>query len=146
MSIGVVGRGLAAGAVGTAALTLAERAEMALTGREPSTVPGQVGARLTGQDARPDSNAVKRLNPFVHWGHGIGLGVARAMLEGAGRRRATLVFLPMVWAGDATLYRVLGIAPSPWRWSRQDLVTDLFGKAILAGVTSAAYIAFDRRS
>jgi hypothetical protein len=82
----------------------------------------------------------------VHWGHGIGLGVARAILEDAGRRRATLAFFPIVWAGDAMLYRALGIAPWPWRWSRQDLATDLFGKGILAGVTSAAYIVFNRRS
>jgi hypothetical protein len=44
------------------------------------------------------------------------------------------------------LYRALGIAPSPWRWSRQERATDLFGKSVLAGVTSAAYIAFDRNS
>jgi hypothetical protein len=146
MLIGAVGRGLAAGVVGTTALTLAERAEMALTGREPSTVPGQVGARLTGQDAQPGSDAVERLNPVVHWGHGVGMGVVRAGLEGAGRRRATLAFFPMVWAGDAMLYRLLGIAQSPWRWSRRDLATDLFGKAVLAGATSAAFIALDRRS
>jgi len=72
--------------------------------------------------------------------------VARAMLEGAGRRRATLAFFPIVWAGDAMLYRALGNAPSPWRWSRQELAIDLFGKGLLAGVTSAAYIVFNPRS
>jgi hypothetical protein len=127
-------------------LTLAESAEMALTGREASTVPGQVGAKLSGQDAQPDSEAVKRLNPLVHWGHGIGFGVARAMLEGIGRRRATLAFFPIVWASDAALYWALSIAPSPWRWSRQELATDLFGKSVLAGVTSAAFIALNRES
>jgi hypothetical protein len=119
---------------------------MALTGRQPSTVPGQVGAKLWGLDPQTDADAVERLNPLVHWGHGIGLGVARAMLESAGRTRATLLFFPIVWAGDAMLYRALGIAPSPWRWSRQERATDLFGKSVLAGVTSAAYIAFDRNS
>jgi hypothetical protein len=89
---------------------------------------------------------VERLNPLVHWGHGIGLGVVRAALEGVGRWRATLAFFPIVWAGDAMLYRALGIAPSPWRWSREELATDLFGKGVLAGITSAAYVVFDRRS
>jgi len=37
-------RGLVAEAIGTVALTFAERAEIAATGRRPSTVPGQVGA------------------------------------------------------------------------------------------------------
>ena len=45
---GVVGRGFAAGAVGTVVLTVAEKAEMKLTGREPSTIPTVV-RRLCGQ-------------------------------------------------------------------------------------------------
>ena len=37
-----VGLGLAAGVVGTIALTIAETVEMRITGRESSTIPGQV--------------------------------------------------------------------------------------------------------
>ncbi len=147
MSIaGVVGRGLTAGAVGTVALTLAEKAEIALTGREPSTVPGQVGARLLGHDSQVDAGLVERLNPIVHWGHGIGLGAVRGLLDvaGLGPVAATLVFYPLVFASDATLYRVLGIAPPPWRWSRIELATDLFGKGVLAFATSGAYMLLKR--
>jgi len=64
------GLGVVAGAVGTAVLTVAERTEMAVTGREPSTVPGQVGARLAGRDIESNSALVDRLNPAFHWGHG----------------------------------------------------------------------------
>lgn len=49
-----VGSGLAAGAIGTVALTLAETAEMRLTGREASALPGQVGTKLAGRD--PEAN------------------------------------------------------------------------------------------
>ena len=41
--IGRLTRGLVAGAVGTIAMTVSERLEMAVSGREASTVPGQVG-------------------------------------------------------------------------------------------------------
>ncbi len=141
-----VGLGLAAGAVGTVALTLAEQLEMKLTGREPSTVPGQVGTRLSGRDPKADPERVNRLNPIVHWAHGIGLGAVRGLLDvaGLGPLAATLVFYPVVVAGDAALYRALGIAPAPWQWSRGELATDLFGKGVLAFGTSGAYVLLDK--
>ena len=139
------GLGLVAGLVGTAALTLAERLEMALTGREPSTVPGQVGVKVAGREPGANPELVERLNPVVHWGHGIGLGAARGLLDaaGLGPLAATLVFYPVVFGGDAALYRALGIAPAPWHWSRAELATDLFGKGVLAFATSGAYIALE---
>jgi len=44
-----VGLGLAVGVVGTIALTIAETVEMRITGRESSTIPAQVGAKLSGR-------------------------------------------------------------------------------------------------
>ncbi len=141
-----VSRGLVAGAIGTVALTLAEQAEMKLTGREPSSVPGQVGTKLTGHDPDDDPERVKRLDPVVHWAHGIGLGAVRGGLDRAGLSpaAATLAFYPMVFGGDAAMYRALGIADEPWRWPRAELATDLFGKGVLAFATSAAYILLGR--
>ena len=139
------GLGLAAGAIGTVALTLAERVEMALTGREPSTVPGQVGAKIGRREPGANPALVERLNPVVHWGHGIGLGAARGLLDaaGLGPLAATLVFYPLVFGGDAALYKALGIAPAPWHWTRTELATDLYGKGVLAFATSGAYILLD---
>lgn len=137
-----VGVGVVAGAVGTVALTVAERLEMRVSGRAPSTVPGQVGASLTGHDPAADPALVERLNPAVHWAHGIGLGAVRGGLDRAGLSplAATLAFYPMVFGGDAALYRALGIARAPWHWTRGELATDLFGKGVLAFATSAAYV------
>ena len=137
-----VGRGLLAGTIGTVALTLAEKGEMKLTGRAPSTIPGQVGAKLTGHDPAANPTRVKRLSPVIHWAHGIGLGAVRGGLDRAGLSplAATLAFYPLVFGGDAALYRALGIAPAPWRWTRAELATDLFGKGVLAFATSAAYV------
>ena len=52
---GVLVRGLLAGAVGVAAMTLAEKLEQALTGRPNSYVPAHTLERLLGLPARPDS-------------------------------------------------------------------------------------------
>ncbi len=141
-----VGLGLAAGAVGTVMLTFAETIEMKLTGRAGSTVPGQVGTKLSGRDPDTDPARVERLNPIVHWTHGIGLGAVRGLLDvaGLGPLAATLAFYPVVFGGDAALYKVLGIAPAPWRWTRAELATDLFGKGVLAFATSGAYILLDK--
>ena len=62
--IGRLTKGMVAGFVGTIAMSVSELLEMSVTGREGSTVPGQVGAHLLpGQD--PNSIiAVERLNPL----------------------------------------------------------------------------------
>ncbi len=140
-----IGLGLAAGAIGTVALTVAEKLEMKLTGREPSTVPGQVGTQLSGGDPETHPSRVRRLNPVVHWAHGISLGAVRGLLDvaGLGPLAATLLFYPIVFGGDAAIYKTLGIAPAPWNWTRTALLTDLFGKAVLAFATSGAYILLD---
>lgn len=143
--IEALGLGLAAGAIGTVALTLAETAEMRLTGREASALPGQVGTKLAGRDPETDPELVQRLNPIVHWAHGTALGAVRGLLDlaGLGALLATAVFYLLVWSGDALLYRVLGLAPAPWKWTRTELLTDLYGKGVLALATSGAYILLD---
>jgi len=140
-----VGLGLAAGVIGTIALTVAESAEQRLTGRQSSTIPGQVGTKLAGKDPATNPALVARLNPIVHWVHGISLGAVRGLLDltGLSALAATVVFVPLVWGGDALLYRMLGIAPAPWKWERGELLTDLYGKGVLALATSGAYILLD---
>ncbi len=131
-------RGALAGLVGTAVMTLAQRREMSVTGRRPSTVPGQVAAQLLG---RTEPDAVATLNLPTHWAHGAAMGPLRGALAGMGLRGVTgsAVFFAMMWAGDAMLYRTLGIADWPWRWSRAELATDIGHKAIYALVTGIAY-------
>ena len=134
-------RGMLAGAVGTAAMTLSERLEMAVTGRKPSTVPGQVGAHLLpGKD--PDSVAdVTQLNAPTHWAHGIAMGAVRGALDTAGLHgpQATAAHFALVWGGDAALYRTLGVADVPWRWEPAEVATDVLHKGVYAAVTGAVY-------
>ena len=139
--------GMVSGAVGTVAMTLSERLEMSLSGRAPSTVPGQVGAHLLpGADPGAPSD-VARLNGPVHWGHGIAMGALRGVLDVAGLHgpAATAAHFALVWGGDAALYKGLGLAPWPWQWKRSELATDLFGKTVLASATSLFYVAFERK-
>ena len=133
--------GMVAGAVGAVAMTVTQRLEMSLSGRAPSPVPGQVGAHLL-PGADPASSAdVARLNGPVHWGHGVAMGALRGVLDVAGIQgpAASAAHFALVWGGDAALYRTLGIADVPWRWSADELGSDLLHKGVYAAVTGAVY-------
>jgi hypothetical protein len=145
--LGAVTRGMVAGAVGTIAMTLSERLEMTVTGREASQVPGEVGAHLVpGKDPGTPSD-VERLNGPVHWAHGISKGGLRGLLDVAGIQgsQATAAHFALVWGGDAVLYRALGIADVPWRWSGEELSSDVLHKGVYAAVTGAVYDALTGR-
>ena len=133
--------GMVAGAVGAVAMTVTQRVEMTLSGRAPSTVPGQVGAHLVpGADPGVAAD-VARLNAPVHWGHGIAMGALRGVLDVAGLHgpSASAAHFALVWGGDAALYRALGVADVPWRWSGDELGADLLHKGVYAAVTGAVY-------
>ena len=140
-SLGALSRGMFAGLVGTIAMTLSERVEMAVSGREGSQVPGQVGAHLLpGKDPDVPSD-VERLNEPVHWAHGIGMGALRGVLGLAGLRgpEATAAHFALLWGGDAALYRGLGVADAPWRWGADELASDMLHKGVYAVVTGVVY-------
>jgi hypothetical protein len=145
--VGALSRGMVAGAIGTIAMTVSERLEMAVSGREASQVPGQVGAHLLpGQD--PDSSAdVARLNAPVHWAHGISMGALRGALDMAGVRgpEASIAHFLLLWGGDAALYRALGVADLPWRWDADELASDVLHKGLYAMTTGAVYDALAGR-
>jgi hypothetical protein len=139
--LGALARGMIAGAVGTIAMTVSERLEMAVTGREGSQVPGEVGAHLLpGKDPDVPSD-VERLNSPVHWAHGIAMGGLRGLLDVAGMQgpTATAAHFALFWGGDAMLYRGLGVADVPWRWSGDELASDVLHKGVYAVVTGAVY-------
>lgn len=92
-----LGRGLAAGAVGTAVMTAAQTAYYKATGAEGSTVPADVAKRIIrGVLKREVSDEqTETLNTAMHWLYGIGWGA----LYGLAVRRPThgTAFSAVVW-------------------------------------------------
>ncbi len=133
-------KGAMAGLIGTAAMTAAQLAEMRVTGREPSLVPGHVAAKLLRLSPE-DDQALSRISIRMHWAHGMTMGTVRALLGRAGLRGpgAAAAHFALMWSGDVMLYKSLGIATWPWQWSLQELAPDVLHKGIYATVTSAAY-------
>lgn len=134
-------RGMVAGLVGTAAMTLTERLEIAISGRPSSTVPGQVGSHLIPGKDPASTTDVQGLNAPVHWAHGVSMGAVRGLLDSAGLTgpAATAAHFALLWGGDATLYTTLGVADAPWHWSAGELASDLLHKGFYAVVTGEVY-------
>ena len=74
------------------------------------------------------------------------MGALRGALDLAGLRgpQASLAHFALLWGGDAALYRALGIAEMPWRWTSDELATDLLHKGVYAAVTGAVYDTLSR--
>ncbi len=133
-------KGALAGLIGTAAMTAAQMAEMQVTGREPSLVPGHVASKLLRLNPEGDE-ALSRISIKMHWAHGMTMGTVRALVGRAGLRGpgAAAAHFAVMWSGDVMLYKACGIAPWPWQWSLEELTPDVLHKGIYAAVTSAAY-------
>jgi hypothetical protein len=125
-------RGVVAGAVGTAALTLAYEGERRLRPNvqgqldyDDSLVPGQIVAsilRVPAVTPREEAD----LGYMLRWGYGSAFGMMHRLL----RRRlpepaASLVFGSMLMSATFSLFPVLGHTPPPWRWPRDVLATSL---------------------
>ena len=135
----VLARGLLAGAVGVAAMTLAEKIEQAFTGRPNSYVPAHTLERLLRLPHRPDEERL-HLNWTMHWGQGILLGAVRALMARHGFRGpvGSFLFMNLRLINDQTLENATGVGAPPWTWPRDEQAIDLLHKAVYAYATGAA--------
>jgi hypothetical protein len=144
---GAVGKGLAAGAVGTAAMTVSSTLEARLRGRPPSTAPAKAAAKVLG--VTPDSDAAAaRFSTLVHWGYGTGWGAVRGLLAaaGLGPLAATTGHLASVWGSELVMLPTLGVAPPVQEWGAKEVAIDGFHHAVYAASTGLAYLLLDRWS
>lgn len=95
---GAVGRGLFAGVVGTAAMTVSSTVEMKLRGRAASSAPAVAAAKVLGVEPTGDAEKA-RFATVVHWAYGTGWGAARGLVAAVGVRGpgAGLAHYSMVW-------------------------------------------------
>ena len=105
------GKGLVAGAVGVAAMTLGEKVEQAFTHRPNSFVPAHTLERL--------------------------LGVLRGVMAEGGLRGpwASAMFTVVRLTADQTQENITGVGAPPWTWPRNELLIDLLHKGIYGFTT-----------
>ena len=96
-----IGQGLVAGFCGTAAMTLSQQIEMKLSGREPSTGPGDMVASLLGVEPKGQKER-ETFSNLVHWTWGTLWGLPRGLISlvGAKGGKATLMHAFIILGGD----------------------------------------------
>jgi len=137
---GSVGRGLAAGLVGTGVMTLVQMLEMKLKDREGSSAPADAVERVLDIEPRTDE-AEDRLTQLSHFAYGTAWGGVRGLLGGMGvpGAVATPLHLGMVWGAAATMLPRLGIAPPVKEWGAEGIANDAMHHAVYAMATGVAY-------
>ncbi len=131
--------GMAAGLVGVAAMTAAEKVEQVFTHRPNSYVPAHTLERLLRLPHKPDAHR-RGLNWAMHWGQGIVLGAVRGLMAERGLRGPTgsFLFLNMRLLNDQSLENATGVGAPPWTWPVDEQVIDLLHKAIYAYATGSS--------
>ncbi|MDP9443168.1 MAG: hypothetical protein M3P83_01945 [Actinomycetota bacterium] len=127
--------GLAAGAAGVAAMTLAEKVEQTFTRRPNSYVPAETLRRLVRWRGRDDH--ATGTNLMMHWGQGILLGAVRGVMSERGLRGpvASHLLLNLRLLNDQLLENVTGAGAPPWTWPSNEQVIDILHKSVYAYVT-----------
>ena len=141
-----VGKGLAAGLAGTAAMTVSSTLEAKLRGREASIAPARAASKVLGV-APVDEQGERRFNTLVHWGYGTGWGAARGIFAAAGLGGvgATLAHLGAVWGSEQVALPATGAAPPATQWGAAEVAVDVWHHVVYAAATGVAYRWLDRR-
>jgi hypothetical protein len=136
-----IGRGLVAGAIGTAAMTVSSTLEQKLRERAASTAPADAAMKVLGIEDFCDAGAKSRFSNAVHWGYGTSWGVPRALLAVAGLSpgAATAAHGGALWASEQAMLPALGVAPPLWEWGAAEVAIDALHHAVYTVATSVAY-------
>jgi hypothetical protein len=140
-----VGKGLFAGLLGTAAMTVSSTAEMKIRGRPASNAPAVAAGKVLGVEPR-DEEGEARFSTLVHWGYGTGWGAVRGLVGSAGLEgpAAAAAHFGAVWGAEQVMLPALDVAPPFWTWGAKEVGIDAFHHLVYATATSVAYSVLDR--
>jgi hypothetical protein len=161
--LAVLLRGVVAGAIGTAAMDLAQYARYRRNGSEgllawefrgvkdwdTAPAPAQVGRRLIEglfQAKLPD-RAANTVNNAMHWAYGLGWGAGFALLAdsaGAPRARWGTPFGTGVWLSDYVVLPAIGLYQPIWKYDAKTLGRAWADHLVYGIATAAAFTALFR--
>lgn len=135
-----LGRGLVAGAIGTAAMTLSSSIEAKLRHRKPSFAPAEAASQVLGVTPTTDQGKA-RFSTVVHWSYGSAWGVMRGLLGLAGIPDivAGLAHFATVWGSQLVMLPRLGVAPPLSEWGNTELAIDAWHHTVYVATTSISY-------
>ena len=129
-------RGAAAGLVGVAVMTAAEKLEQAVTHRPDSYVPGRTLLTLLGRHPGDDERPLG-WNHAMHWGTGAALGALRGVWAAVGLRgpRAHAAHTVVRLSFDQTFENATGVGAPPHTWPLREQAWDTAHKAVYSLAT-----------
>jgi hypothetical protein len=131
-----IGRGLLAGAIGTAAMTASSTIEEKLRKRPASTAPADAAAKVLGIGEFPSDSAKNAFSNAVHWSYGTGWGLVRALLSTRlSPPAATATHLAALWGTEQVVLPALGVAPPITEWGGDEIAIDLAHHVVYATTT-----------
>ncbi len=142
-----IGKGLAAGAVGTAAMTVSSTVEAKLSRREASSAPADAAAKVLGIEPK-DERTKARFSNLVHWAYGTSWGAVRGLLASTGVPAAVggAAHFGAVWGNELVMLPRLEVAPPVREWGRKELTIDAWHHLVYAAATTLAYAYLTRHS
>jgi hypothetical protein len=140
-----IGKGLVAGFVGTAAMTLSSTLEARLRHRQPSSAPARATTKALGIKEFDGPIAEARFNDLSHWGYGTGWGVVRGLLGATGMpaRTATAAHGAAIYGAAQATLPALEVAPPVVFWAPEEIAIDAFHHVVYATATGIAYELLD---
>ncbi|MBE7178040.1 MAG: hypothetical protein INR69_16680 [Mucilaginibacter polytrichastri] len=135
-----IGKGILAGVVGTAAITLSQMIEMRITGRESSDAPVKAADEVLG--VKPKTPEQKELlSQEMHWAYGTAWGIARGLISLTGLKGlpASLLHLGAVWGTSMIMLPALKAAPPVTEETPEEVGVDGLHHAIYAVTTGIVY-------
>lgn len=142
---GALGKGLVAGLVGTAAISVSQAIEMKMTGRPPSSTPRQAAEKVFAITPK-DEQAAERVNNLTHYGYGTALGTIRGLLAVLGLRGTPANALHIAAAQTLAMVIVpkLGLAPPARQWGGKVIASEIVHHAVYGIAAGCALDWMDR--
>lgn len=142
-----VGKGLAAGLVGTAAMTVSSTLEMKLRDRGASNAPADAAAKVLDIDEFSSEDAEQRFGQLVHWGYGTGWGAVRGVLGSSlPPAMADAGHFTALWGSEHVMLPTLDVAPPATEWGAEEIAVDAWHHLVYVVATGLAYRWLDRRA
>lgn len=140
-----IGKGLVAGFVGTAAMTVSSSLEARLRHRAASTAPARATQKVLGIKEFDGPIAAARWNDLSHWGYGTMWGVVRGLFgtTGLSARAATAAHGAAVWGSAQATLPALEIAPPFVFWGKKEVAIDVLHHTVYTAATGLAYAWLD---
>ena len=145
---GAVGKGLLAGLVGTAAMTISSTIEMKLRDRGGSSAPKDAAAEVLGIEDFEDDDAERRFGSLAHWGYGTGWGAVRGLYGATGMpsSAATAAHWATVLGAEQVVLPALDVSPPVTEWGAKEIAVDAWHHAVYAVATGLVYERLDGRA